>query len=240
MKGVVLAGGRGTRLLPLTLRTSKHLLPVGNKPMVVRVVDQLVRAGITELFLLIDERFASQYMEVLKDGSQLGLKSLAYIWQSPEAKGLPTAIAQVEYFMGDNKFVVVCGDVLIEGGIAQAVSDFREQDDGARMVTVKMKDTAGYSLLKVKTSKIVRILSKDKTRHKSGLIDLGVYMYSSDVFLKIRELVPSGRGETEIWDLNQIYAKSGKLRYSEIKGWWGDAGGSIKNYLEAYRHYEEK
>lgn len=133
IKGVVLAGGRATRLHPLTLETSKHLLPIGDKPLVVRVIDQLLMAGVKDILLLIDDRFASQFMQVLKDGSDLGARSLAYVWQHPDGKGLPTAIAQVENLVGDGKFVVACGDVLVEKGIKSPVDDFMKQEFGARI-----------------------------------------------------------------------------------------------------------
>lgn len=240
VKGLVLAGGRGTRLLPLTAQISKQLLPVGGKPLVVRVIDQLINAGIKDILLLIDERYASEFMQILKDGSDLGLRSLAYIWQHPEGKGIPSAIYQAKNFIERGKIVVVCGDVLIEEGIKKPVSDFMKQKSGARLTTTYLKDTAGYSPLINQGDNVHEILSKDKNRHESGLIDLGIYMYHQDVFERIENLNPSKRGETEVWDLNSLYAKEGNLKFSAISGWWSDVGGSIDIYEEADKRYAGK
>lgn len=240
IRGVVLGGGRGTRLHPLTAETSKHLLPLGNKPMIVRVIEQLLAAEVKDVLLLIDERFASKFMEVLKDGKHLGLRSLAYVWQSPEGRGLPSAIAQVKQFVRDGKMIVACGDVLVENGISQPIQDFLKQENGARMITTHISDSAGYSPLEITDDLVVRINSKDKNRHQPGFIDLGFYMYYPEVFSKIDTLVPSPRGETEIWELNQIYANQGTLRFTNINGWWADTGESIESYLRAHQMYENK
>lgn len=240
VKGLVLGGGRGTRLYPLTAETSKHLLPVGDKPMVVRIVEQLLEADVKDILLLIDERYASQFMQVLKDGSDLGVRSLAYIWQHPDGKGLPTAISKMENFVNDGKIVVACGDVLVEEGIYRPVSDFMKQNRGARLTVAQMEDTAGYSSLETQDERVNRILPKDKQRHEPGLIDLGIYMYHPDVFQNIKSLTPSVRGETEIWDLNNIYAKNGELKHTVVDGWWSDVGGGIETYLEAHKRYENK
>lgn len=170
----------------------------------------------------------------------MGIRSLAYIWQAPEGKGLPSAIAQVEHFIKDGKLVVVCGDVLVEKGIKKPVEDFIRQDRGARLTGVSVEDTAGYSPLVVEGETVRKILPKDKNRHEPGLIDLEIYMYHPDVFQKIRCLTPSSRGETEIWDLNQKYADQGTLKLTIIDRWWSDVGGSIETYLEAHRRYETK
>jgi len=238
--GLVLGGGKGTRLYPLTAETSKHLLPVGNKPMVVRVVEQLLEADVKDILLVIDERYASQFMQVFRDGSDLGVRSLAYIWQHPDGKGLPTAISKVENFVNDRKIVVACGDVLVEEGIQKPVSDFMKQSRGARLAVAQMEDTAGYSLLETQDEMVNRILSKDKQRHEPGLIDLGIYMYHPDVFQNIKSLTPSVRGETEIWELNDTYAKNGELKHTVVDGWWSDVGGGIETYLEARKRYENK
>jgi len=240
IKGIVLGGGRGTRLYPLTAETSKHLLPIGERPLIVRVIEQLLMAEVKDILVVIDERFASQFMEILKDGSHLGVRSLAYIWQPPEGKGLPTAIAQVEPFIQDGKIVVVCGDVLVENGIRKPVEDFLKQKKGARLTGIWTDDTAGYSPLEVEQDKVIKIMPKDNNNHFPGLIDLGIYMYHPDVFGEIRRLVPSSRGETEIWDLNQRYANNGELKLTVIDGWWCDVGGSIETYLKAYKRYENK
>ena len=235
--GLILAGGRGTRLHPLTAETSKQLLPVGDKPLVLYAVENLLRAGIKDILLLIDDRHASQFMQLLHDGSHLGVRSLSYIWQPQEGKGLPSAIGRAENFVKDGKLVVVCGDVIAENGISTPVESFRRQRSGARLVGVEVPDTAGYSPLITRGGKVLNILPKDKGRHQAGLIDLGIYMYHPDVFGIIPELPVSPRGETEIWDLNRRYIEKGQLRYTVVDGWWSDVGGSIKNYFEAHERY---
>ncbi len=237
VRGVILGGGKGTRLHPLTTETSKHLLPVGNKPLIFYPINQLLEAGVKDLLLLIDDRHASQYMQLLQDGKHLGINSLAYVWQPREGKGLPSAIAQVEPFVRSGKMIVVCGDVIIENGLSQPVKDFAEQTSGARIVATYTEDTAGYSLLETHEDRILNIWPKDETRHISGLIDLGVYMYTSEVFEFIRNLTPSTRGETEIWDLNKIYVQRQQLYYSKADGWWSDVGSSLDTYLAANERY---
>lgn len=237
IKGLVLAGGKGTRLRPLTDETSKQLLPVGGKPLVLYAIESLLEAGVKDILLLIDDRHASQFMRLLNDGSHLGIRSLAYIWQSREGKGLPSAIAQAEPFIRGEKLVVVCGDVIIEEGIVKPVSDFIGQGNGARLCATKLEDTAGYSPLVINGNLVARILPKDKSAHEPGLIDLGVYMYHPDVFQRIRGLESSVRGETEIWDLNAKYSSSGELYFTTISGWWSDVGSNMETYIRANEHY---
>lgn len=241
IKGIILGGGRGTRLYPLTVETSKHLLPIGNKPMIVRIIDQLVEAGVKDVFLVIDERFASQFMATLKDGSCFGLNSLAYIWQPREGNGLPSAIARVQKLLQKNeRIIVACGDVLVEKSLQKPIKEFMKQQDGARVVTTKVKDTAGYSPIVNRKDKVIKILSKDKDRHSTGLIDLGIYFYHYDVFKRIASLKPSRRGETEILDLNNTYLHEKSLFHSTLTGWWSDAGSNLKTYLQAHQKYESK
>lgn len=240
IRGVILGGGQGTRLHPLTAETSKHLLPVGKKPLIFYAINQLLEANVKDLLIIIDDRHASSYMQLLQDGSYLGARSLGYIWQPREGKGLPTAIAQVRSFTQGGRMVVVCGDVIIEEGLASPVKDFTTQKSGARLVTTHTEDTAGYSRLDTEDDTVLSINPKDKQKHLEGLIDLGVYMYNSEVFERIQNLAPSLRGETEIWDLNQTYIKQGKLHFSSVGGWWSDVGNSLENYSEANRRYGQK
>lgn len=237
IRGIILGGGKGTRLLPLTAETSKHLLPVGDKPLILYAIDQLLDAGVKDLLLLIDDRHASQYMQLLQDGKHLGINSLAYVWQPREGKGLPTAIAQVEPFIRSGRMIIACGDVIIENGLSEPVKDFVKQSVGARMVATYTEDTAGYSSLVTADDHILDIMPKDKNSHTPGLLDLGVYMYTSEVFQYIKSLTPSARGETEIWDLNKIYAQKQQLYYSRVDGWWSDVGSSMETYLVANERY---
>ncbi|MEV5826888.1 sugar phosphate nucleotidyltransferase [Spirillospora sp. NPDC052242] len=235
--GVVLAGGRGTRLAPLTARTSKQLLPVAGRPLVARVIDQLVRAGVRDVLLVIDERHASGFLDALRDGRELGLRSLAYVWQPSSAGGMPSAIARVEHHVRTDGLLVACGDVLIEGALRPAVTAFASRPDGARIVAARVPDTAAQTSLTVRGDRVVALGDKDPDRHEPGLIDLGCYLYHRDVFDEIRTLRPSARGETEIWDLNRRYARRGELAVTEVAGWWSDVGGGLDAYRAADARY---
>jgi glucose-1-phosphate thymidylyltransferase len=237
--GVVLAGGRGTRLAPLTDETSKQLLPIGGKTLVERVLDQLTAAGVVDALLVIDERHACDFMRLLEDGAKAGLRSLAYVWQSAEGRGLPSAIRQVRHLVGTEKVIVACGDVLIEDGIRGPVEDFSRQDAGARIIAMSTPDTAGYSSLRIDGDVVRDIGDKDRGDHVSGYIDLGYYMYHIDVFEMIDGLHPSSRGETEIWDLNRAYVRRQQLKCSAVSGWWADVGESLEAYERAHGRYAE-
>lgn len=237
IKGVVLAGGRGTRLKPLTDHTNKHLLPVGDKPLVYYPIEQLVRAGVKDIYVLIAAGSGSQFMEILKDGKHLGVNSLAYVWQPEYGPGLPSALAQVQSLTRDAKIIAVCSDVIIEDDLTRSVEKFANRTMGSSLVATCIKDTAGYSKLLTEGNNVLEILPKDQNNHTPGLIDLGVYMYHPDVFQKIKELTVSPRGETEIWDLNKTYILKSSLFFSQIQGWWCDVGGSLSNYQEANARY---
>jgi glucose-1-phosphate thymidylyltransferase len=227
---VVLAGGQATRLHPLTAHTNKHLLPVGGEPLVARAIRQLAAAWIGDVLLVIDERHAGEFMAALGDGSRLGLRSLAYIWQPAGGRGMPTAIGMAEHHVGTEKFIVACGDVLVEADLGDAVADFLNQDKGARIVGTHAPDSAGYSPLVVDGDRVEAILDKDPGQHRSGYVDLGFYLYHHDVFDTIRTLRPSPRGETEIWDLSRAYLANRQLAFSEVSGWWADVGAGLDTY----------
>ncbi|MGI5238453.1 sugar phosphate nucleotidyltransferase [Dactylosporangium sp. CA-139066] len=233
LTGIVLAGGRGTRLGALTERTSKQLLPVGGRPLVCRAIDQLVAAGIEDVLVVIDERHATQFLGTLRDGRGIGLRSLGFAWQPARGAGLPSAIGRVERLLRTDKFIAVCGDVLVEDSLERAVRAFAVQDRGARMVATHTADTAGQTTLAVGGPLVRALGDKDPDRHGPGLMDMGFYCYHRDVFDRIRALRPSGRGETEIWDLNRAYAARGELWWTEISGWWSDVGGSPEAYRAA-------
>lgn len=240
MKAIILAGGKGTRLHPLTKNTSKHLLPIGGKPLIVRVLEKLKSSGVSEAILLIDHLHANEYLKTLKDGSQIGLSNLVYIWQSSKGLGIPTAIKQAQSLIKENdKFLVVCGDVLIDAGFNTFINAFNRQDSGARILSTYVNDSAGFSLLKTKNERILEIMQKNTKLHNPGYIDLGIYMYHYDVFEKINQLTPSPRNETEIWDLNNIYIKENNLYMTPVEGWWSDVGRDIDTYLKANQRYEE-
>lgn len=238
--GVLLAGGRGTRLAPLTDRTSKQLLPIGGRPLAARVIDQLAAAGVRDVLAVIDDRHADAFLATLRDGRSLGLRGLAYVWQPPTGAGLPSAIAQVEPHVGDRPIMVICGDLLLEADLTSIVVDFLAQPEGARVLATRVPDTAGHTPLRVVDGTVREVGDKDPDRHLPGLLELGVYLYRRDVFDEIRALRPSARGETEIWELNRRYAARGRLRCTEVTGWWCDVGGSLADYRAADRRYTRR
>jgi glucose-1-phosphate thymidylyltransferase len=240
LQGVILAGGKGIRLKPLTNKTNKHLLPVGNKPLILHVIKQLTNANITDIVLMVDDIHKSKFVTLLKDGKKFGLSNLIYGLQPSGGRGLPTAIGYAEPFINGDKFVVACGDVLTEMDIENAIRDFQKQGTGARILGATIEDTAGFSKLSIKGEKIEAILPKDKKTHNTGRVDLGIYMYHKDVFDNIKKLIPSNRGETEIRDLNQFYIDAGELFVSKVDGWWSDVGSSLSVYEEVNKRYGEK
>lgn len=205
--------------------------------MISRVIGQLASAGIRDIFLLIDQRHASQYLDTLRDGSALGLRSLSYVWQDPDGKGLPTTIGNVRHHVGGSRIAVACGDVLIDDNLEGPVDFFMSKRAGAHAVGAFMNDSAGYSPLITNGDDVTEILDKDKERHIPAIVDIGTYMYPPDVFDRIDQLKPSERGETEIWELNRSYIENGGYTYSQINGWWIDAGGSLESYEEANEHF---
>jgi len=235
--GVVLAGGRGSRLAPLTDNLSKHLLPVGEKTLIERVIDGLVAADITDILLVIDDRNASDYMRVLEDGTPVRLRSLAYVWQPDDCRGLPSAIGQVRHHVSTEKFIVACGDVLVDGNIREPIEDFLRQRAGARLIGMRTPDTAGYSPLRITGDLVQEIGDKNRNDHAAGCIDVGYYMYHRDVFDLIDKLHPSSRDETEIWDLNRAYVRRHQLKCSVVSCWWADVGESIDTYQRVQRRY---
>jgi dTDP-glucose pyrophosphorylase/predicted MFS family arabinose efflux permease len=237
LTGVILAGGRGTRLTPLTHHTSKQLLPIGGVPLIVRVLHQLRAAGVVDVLLVIDDRHATDFLQTVTDGVSLGLRSVGYVWQPPTGQGLPSAIGQVEHLLRTEKFVVACGDVLLEAGLQRAVTDFTRQPSGARMLAAQVPDTAGQTALEVVGDRVTGLLDKDPSRHVAGHMDLGSYFYHRDVFKLIGSLRPSARGETEIWDLNRCYARRGELWFTEVTGWFADVGASLAAYREVDERY---
>jgi glucose-1-phosphate thymidylyltransferase len=237
--GVVLAGGRGTRLAPLTDRTSKQLLDVGGEPMVTRVLRQLVRAGIRDVLLVIDERHADGFLAAVRDGTHLGLRSAAYVWQPSSGAGLPSAVARTEPYLRSESLLVACGDVLLDADLSAFVAGFARQPRGARMLACRTADTAGYTPLEVDGVVVTGLGDKAPDRHQPGIVDLGMYLYRHDVFDEIRTLQPSSRGETEIWDLNRRYARRGLLRHAKVEGWWADLGASMAAYRAASDRYRD-
>jgi glucose-1-phosphate thymidylyltransferase len=222
MKGVVLAGGSGSRLNPLTRVTNKHLLPVYDKPMVYYPIQTLVNAGIEEILLVTGGKNAGDFLRLLGNGRDFGLKHLNYTYQEG-AGGIAEALGLAEFFAGRDSICVILGDNIIENNILHAVDNFKSQTDGARILLKEVEDAQRFGVAEVQGDRIVGIEEKPQAP-KSNYAVVGIYLYDKSVFEKIRRLKPSGRGELEITDVNNFYIDEGKLTYEVLDGWWTDAG----------------
>jgi glucose-1-phosphate thymidylyltransferase len=231
VKGVVLAGGLGTRLYPLTKITNKHLLPVYNKPMIYYPIQTLIDAGIKDILIVTGGNNAGDFLRLLGTGEEFGLKKLNFTYQRGE-RGIADALRLAEGFYGNDKIVVILGDNIIGGSIRKIVEEFEKQEKGARIVLKEVDNPCDYGVAEIKNNKIVRIIEKPK-HPPSNLAVIGVYMYDSSVFEIIKKLKPSKRNEYEITDVNNEYLRRGCLEYSILKSWWIDAGASIDKLLEA-------
>jgi len=222
MKGVVLAGGTGSRLNPLTRVTNKHLLPIYDKPMVYYPIQTLVNAGIHEILLVTGGKNAGDFLRLLGNGRDFGLKHLNYTYQDGEG-GIADALALAEHFADGDSICVILGDNIIENNVCQAVANFRKQGEGAKILLKEVTDAQRFGVAEVRGDRVVGI--EEKPKHaKSNYAVIGIYLYDQSVFRKIRRLKPSGRGELEITDVNNFYLEEGKLTCEILEGWWTDAG----------------
>ena len=222
MKGVVLAGGTGSRLNPLTKVTNKHLLPVYDRPMVYYPIQTLVNAGIREILLVTGGKNAGDFLRLLGNGRDFGLKHLHYTYQEGEG-GIAEALGLAEDFADGNPICVVLGDNIIEMNIRSAVDAFRQQKSGAKILLKEVSDAERFGVAEIRGNHVVGIEEKPRVP-KSKYAVIGIYLYDSTVFDKIERLKPSGRGELEITDVNNFYVQEGTLTYETLDGWWTDAG----------------
>jgi glucose-1-phosphate thymidylyltransferase len=222
MKGIVLAGGTGSRLFPLTKITNKHLLPIFDKPMIYYPIQTLVRAGIREILLVTGGRNSGDFLRLLANGKEFGLNHLNYTYQEGEG-GIADALALAEHFADGEKICVILGDNIIEGSIAKAAAEFDQQDRGARILLKEVPDAERFGVAELAGDRIVGIEEKP-LYPKSRYAVTGIYMYDASVFEKVKRLTPSGRGELEITDVNNAYIREGTMTYSYLEGWWTDAG----------------
>jgi glucose-1-phosphate thymidylyltransferase len=223
VKGIVLAGGLGTRLAPLTDVTNKHLLPIYKKPMVFYPIEKLVEAGVTEIMVVTGGPHAGDFLKVLGNGARFGLKDIHYTYQEGEG-GIAAALALAENFVDEDPVCVILGDNIFCGEIGPGLSRFMEQGrGGARIFLQEVEDPQRFGVALVDGDRVVDIQEKP-TAPKSNLAVTGIYMYDNDVFSIVKGLKPSGRGELEITDVNMAYAKCGTLRWETLEGWWSDAG----------------
>jgi glucose-1-phosphate thymidylyltransferase len=222
MKGVVLAGGLGTRLRPLTAVTNKHLLPVFNQPMIYYPIQTLVNAGISDIMIVTGGSSAGDFLKLLGNGKAFGLKHLNYTYQEGEG-GIADALSLVEHFASGEPVCVVLGDNIIEGNIRSAVRAYRHQGGGAKILLKKVADPQRFGVPELDGRRVVRIEEKPK-EPKSEYAVIGIYLYDAEVFSIIRTLKPSGRGELEITDVNNAYIERDEMTWDELDGWWTDAG----------------
>jgi glucose-1-phosphate thymidylyltransferase len=231
MKGVVLAGGLGTRLRPLTTITNKHLLPVYNKPMVYYPIEMLVEAGITDIMIVTGGNSAGDFLRLIGNGEDFGLSRINYAYQKGEG-GIAQALGLAREFVGGDRLVVVLGDNILQNGIKRGVEAFAKQKKGSRIFLKQVDHPWEYGVAEVDGDKIKRVIEKPKDP-PSDLAVIGVYMYPPEVFEIIATLKPSARGELEVTDINNVYIQRGEMEYEIVEGWWLDAGENYEALLRA-------
>jgi len=231
MKGVILAGGTGSRLFPLTKVTNKHLLPVYNKPMIYYPIECMVKAGIEEVLLVTGGNNSGDFIRLLGNGREFGLKNLNYTYQDG-AGGIAQALGLAEHFAEGDSICLILGDNIVEFTIGEACKRFRHQGEGAKILLSQVENPKAYGVAEMEGDRVVRIVEKPK-EPKSNWAVIGIYFYDRNVFNIVKELKPSARGELEITDVNNAYIARGEMTADKITGWWGDAGENIDFYLKA-------
>lgn len=222
MKGVILAGGLGSRLHPLTKITNKHLLPVYDQPMIYYPIRALINAGIDDIMIVTGGNSAGDFLRLLGNGKDFGLKHLNYTYQEGEG-GIADALSLVEHFADEEPICVVLGDNIIEKNIRAAADAYREQGKGAKILLKRVHDPQRFGVPELDGERVLRIEEKP-SEPKSDFAVIGIYFYDNSVFDVIRGLEPSARGELEITDVNNHYIGRGEMTWNELEGWWTDAG----------------
>ena len=230
MKGIILAGGTGSRLDPLTRVTNKHLLPVYNKPMIYYPIQTLVEAGISDIMIVSGKGHAGHFLELLQSGAQFGARFSYGVQEKPG--GIAEALGVCQDFADNDKVVVMLGDNILEDSIADAVKDFEAQKKGAKIFLKEVDNPKSFGIATVDGDKITEIVEKPQSP-KTNLAVVGLYMYDAQVWDVIKTLKPSGRGELEITDVNNFYVQQGTMSFEKLQGWWGDGGESFDSLLEA-------
>jgi glucose-1-phosphate thymidylyltransferase len=222
MKGIVLAGGLGTRLYPLTKVTNKHLLPVYKRPMIYYPIQTLVDAGISEILVVTGGNNAGDFLRLLGNGKEFGLKHLDYTFQDGEG-GIAAALSLAEYFADNGPICVILGDNVYEKSVRKSATDFMNRGHGAKIHLKRVDNPQRFGVPVISGDRILKIEEKPKLPQSEYAVT-GLYMYDETVFEIIRTLKPSGRGELEITDVNNAYIERGEMTYEVIDGWWSDAG----------------
>lgn len=231
MKGIILAGGMGTRLFPLTKVTNKCLLPVYDRPMIYWPIQTLVGSGISDILLVCGGNAAGEFLRILGNGEEFGLKHLHYTYQK-EPKGIADALGLAEDWADNEPVTVILADNVFENPIPDVVAEFESNPDGARIFLTPVENPQNYGVVEIEGEKVVSIVEKPVSP-KSNLIATGLYIYDGGVWEYIRSLKPSARNELEITDLNNRYLNIGKLKAHQISGWWADCGESLEGYMQS-------
>ena len=231
MRGIVLAGGTGQRLHPLTRITNKHLLPVYDRPMIYYPLEQLAGAGIDRIMIVTGGNHAGEFLRLLGNGSHFGLKHLDYAYQE-QAGGIAEALGLAEFFADGEPVVVMLGDNIWEHSLAPAIERFRKHPVGAQLLLAEVDNPSAYGVAVMEGDRLVKIVEKPKDP-PTKLVATGVYCYDARVFDMVRTLKPSGRGELELTDVNNRYIELGEMRTERLPGYWADCGESCAMLLRA-------
>lgn len=231
MKGVILAGGKATRLRPLTLVTNKHLLPIYNKPLIFYPLEAIARAGVKDVLIVTGPNHAGHFLNLLKSGKEFGLR-LSYEIQE-EAGGIAQAIGLARDFADNGKILVILGDNIFKYNLQKAVQAFEKQKRGAKIFGKEMENCAQYGVIELDAKGNVRSIEEKPKHPKSSLAQIGIFMYDERAFDFIKKLKPSARGEVEVTDLNNRYVKEGTMTCEILDDWWVDAGTSFDELLRA-------
>lgn len=235
MKGIILAGGLGTRLYPLTYATNKHLLPVYDRPMIFYPIQTLVKAGIKEILIVTGGPHAGHFIRVLRNGKELGLDHLEYAYQEKEG-GIPEALALAEDFADGDNIAVILGDNTTDSDITSQIKNFKE---GAMIFVKKVNDPERFGVPVFDENNKIKTIEEKPKQPKSQYAVVGLYLYDKHVFNYIRQIKPSDRGELEITDLNNIYINKSKMHWGELQGFWSDAG-TFKSLFITNRFWAQK
>jgi glucose-1-phosphate thymidylyltransferase len=231
MKGVILAGGTGSRLFPLTKVTNKHLLPVYNKPMIYYPLECMARAGIDQVLLVTGGNNSGDFIRLLGDGREFGFKTLNYTYQE-NAGGIAQALGLAEHFADGDSICLILGDNIVQFTIRDCVRRFRHQGQGAKVLLSEVENPTAYGIAEMRGDQVARIVEKPKNPQSRWAV-IGIYFFDRQVFEIVKTLRPSARNELEITDVNNAYLERGELTADKLTGWWADAGENIDFYLRA-------
>jgi glucose-1-phosphate thymidylyltransferase len=231
MKGVILAGGTGSRMLPLTKVTNKHLLPIYNKPMIYYPLECMAKAGIEEVLLVTGGNNSGEFIRLLGNGREFGLKNLNYTYQDG-AGGIAQALGLAEHFAAGDSILLILGDNILEYTIKESCKRFRHQGQGAKILLSEVENPKAYGVAEMEGERVVRIVEKP-ANPKSNWAVIGIYFYDEKVFEIVKTLKPSARNELEITDVNNAYIERGEMTADKVQGFWADAGENIDFYLKS-------